>query len=159
MKHKGFLGIILAALFLTLASCTPIQNEDIEIIPTSLFNDAYSVFVEQKESIIYDNVLAYIESLSYEFEAKHPIENNGLGIIQIHSSIGDGDRVAIIFADEPAITIISYHQALSGSEVAKSNHSNNKAIEYDEYRTKLAGEYSVEVSGIEDQIKFLFAND
>lgn len=131
-----------------------VNTEQMEI--SQLFKTVYLPYANREQSFIFDAVKSFALSTEYDAEITEPTSED-FGEIKLTDENGD----YVYFGFNPinnveTIMIVSYYQASTNSEVSLSNFSSDGSRQYDTYDTHVLGESSVEVSGPDEQQRFLF---
>lgn len=142
-----------------LISSSPIASSNTapEVEVTQLFSDIYIKYAKREKSFDFNSVKSFVTSSQYKTEITEP-EIDVLGKITVKDDVGD----TVFFAFTPnssgiqMIMTVTYFHSESNSEVSLSNYSTDSSPQYDSFATHVIGEERQEVSGINEQIDFLF---
>lgn len=125
---------------------------------SELFKSVYLPYANRENTFTFNSVREFIKSTEYDAEITEPTSED-LGTITVTDKNGD----SVFFAFVPingieTIMSVSYYQVSTDSEVVFSNYSSDCSPKYDNYETHVIGETSIEVTGPDEQMSFLFSN-
>lgn len=134
------------------------SNTKIEDESLRLFEDIYVPYANREKPFTFESVKTLADSCEYETEIVSATNDTNASI-KISTTNGD----YVYFAFSPInginmITIVSFYQASSNSEVSLSNYSSDGSALYDTYDIHIIGDQLKDVNGIDDQRNFLFKN-
>ncbi len=128
---------------------TPEVEPESEIQMTELFENVYLPYVRKEKSSIFEGVKTFAENCSYRVEVTEPTDEI-LGKIKFYDENNNSVYIGFIPEDGfEVIMTVSYIQASSNAEVSYST-------QFDEYNMHIIGSSRQKVSGVDEQIKFLF---
>lgn len=129
------------------------------IVTSPLFNDLYLKFVNREAPLKYDQALIFLEHSGYKYEIIYESE----GLIQYNVYADDtpnSDCVCLSFLDdsfsENMLISMSYTVTSKNLSAGWGNMATEGEAQYDRFATQVIGEAEKEVSGIKEQIDFLF---
>lgn len=129
---------------------------------SDLFESVYLQYATRERSFFFEDVkkdiVDFAEVNGFEIDVKDATSDD-LGAITLYDSNEDFVYFAFSFLGEldvQHISIVSYFQSTSNSEVSLSNLSTYGDIEYDKYFVHVIGKQEEQVSGVDDQREFLF---
>ena len=125
---------------------------------SNLFKEIYLPYAQREKPFIFEAVKTLAQNTEdYSVNVQEPTSEDS-GTITFTDE--NGDYVFFSFAPNSAgvnmITILSYHQTATNSEVSLSNYSSDCTPEHDKLNTQIIGEEQNEVSSTDEQQAFLF---
>ena len=120
---------------------------------TELFENVYLPYVRKEKSSIFEGVQTFAENCSYRVEITEPTDEI-VGKIKFYDE--NNNYVYMSFNLDGGLEVIkhiNYFHAASNSEVSYDDFGDPK---YNTYEVHVVGSEYKKVSGVDDQIKFLF---
>lgn len=120
---------------------------------TELFENVYLPYVRKEKSSIFEGVQTFAENCSYRVEITEPTDEI-VGKIKFYDE--NNNYVYMSFNLDGGLEVIkfiNYFHAASNSEVSYYDFGDPK---YNTYEVHVIGSEDKKVSGVDDQIKFLF---